>query len=88
MFLFSRYSRIEEIEAEFAGKGYGDFKLTVGECVADNIGKIQTEYNKIIKDKAYLEGIFASGAERANRLAQRTLAKVKKKVGFVMPNNK
>ncbi|MBE5818766.1 MAG: tryptophan--tRNA ligase [Clostridiales bacterium] len=78
----------EEIEKEFEGKGYGDFKLKVGECVADNIGKIQVEYNKIIKDKAYLEGIFATGADRANRLAQRTLAKVKKKVGFVMPNNK
>lgn len=73
----------EEIEAEFAGRGYGDFKLAVGECTADNIGKIQAEYNKIIKDKAYLEGIFRSGAERANAIARRTLTKVHKKVGFV-----
>lgn len=78
----------DEIEAEFAGKGYGDFKLAVGECVADNIGKIQLEYNKIIKDKDYLEEIFRNGAERADRLAQRTLTKVKKKVGYVIPNKK
>ena len=74
----------EEIEKEFEGKGYGDFKLAVGECVADNIGKIQNEYSKIIKDKAYLEEIFRSGAERADRIARRTLAKVQKKVGFVV----
>ncbi len=73
----------DEIESEFAGKGYGDFKLAVGECTADNIGKIQAEYNKIIKDKAYLEGIFRSGAEKADSIARRTLSKVHKKVGFV-----
>lgn len=78
----------EKIENEFAGKGYGDFKLAVGECVADNIGRIQLEYNKIIKDKAYLEEIFCTGAERADRIAQRTLSKVKKKVGYVIPNKK
>lgn len=73
----------EEIEREFDGKGYGDFKLAVGECTADNIAKIQAEYNKIIKDKAYLEQLFKSGAERAGKIAFRTLSKVQKKVGFV-----
>ena len=73
----------EEIEKEFDGKGYGDFKLAVGECAADSISKIQNEYNKIIKDKAYLEELFRSGAERAERIAARTISKVKKKVGFV-----
>ena len=76
--------KYEEIEKEFEGKGYGDFKLAVGECAADNISAIQTEYNKIIKDKAYLEELFRSGAERADRIARRTLNKVQKKVGFVM----
>ncbi len=74
----------EEIEKEFEGKGYGDFKLKVGECAADNISKIQAEYNRIIKDKTYLENLFRNGAERADHIAQRTLNKVYKKVGFVM----
>lgn len=73
----------EEIEKEFEGQGYGAFKLAVGECTAEGISKIQAEYNKIIKDKAYLEEMFRSGAERAERIAARTLAKVHKKVGFV-----
>ena len=73
----------EEIQKEFEGKGYGDFKLAVAECTADNISKIQVEYNKIIKDKAYLESIFKNGAERAGKLAYRTISKVQKKVGFV-----
>ncbi len=73
----------EEIEAEFAGKGYGDFKLAVGECAAESISKIQAEYNRIIKDKVYLESIFKNGAERADYIARRTLSKVQKKVGLV-----
>ena len=87
MNIYSRVANktIPEIEAEFAGQGYGAFKSTVGEAVADCLDKIQGEYNRIIKDKAYLETLFRTNAERADRIAQRTLAKVYKKVGFVQP---
>jgi len=73
----------EEIEKEFEGKGYGVFKPAVGECVIDTLRPIREEASRIIKDKAYLESVYKNGAERASRVADRTLAKVYKKVGFV-----
>ena len=78
----------EETEKEFAGKGYGDFKVAVGEACADALSPIQSEYAKLIKDKAYLEQVMASGAESAYRRAKRTLSKVYRKVGFVQPEHK
>ncbi|MDE7083427.1 MAG: tryptophan--tRNA ligase [Clostridia bacterium] len=71
-----------EAEADFAGKGYGDFKLAVGEAVADRLTPIQNEQSKLLADKAYLEGVLRSGAERAAKTANKTLAKVYKKIGF------
>ncbi|MBE6686035.1 MAG: tryptophan--tRNA ligase [Ruminococcaceae bacterium] len=73
----------EEIVREFEGKGYGDFKLAVGEAVADGLAPIQTEFNKLMADKAYLESIMKNGADTANRMAQKTLSKVYRKLGFV-----
>ncbi|MDE7159205.1 MAG: tryptophan--tRNA ligase [Clostridiales bacterium] len=73
---------IEEAEKEFAGKGYGDFKLAVGEAVADVLAPIQAEQKKLLGDKAYLAGVLASGAERAFKTARKTLSKVYRKVGF------
>ncbi len=75
----------EEIEAEFRGKGYGDFKTAVGEAVCATLEPIQQRYRELITDKAYLEGCMARGAEAATRLSQRTLSKVMKKVGFYPP---
>lgn len=72
----------EEIEKEFDGKGYGDFKAAVGETCADGLENIRQEYARLIKDKAYLEGIMKDGADKAAYLARRTLSKVYKKVGF------
>ena len=72
----------DEIEKEFEGKGYGDFKLAVGEVVADCLGKLQDEYNRYITDKDYINGILNEGAEKANYLARKTLSKVYRKVGF------
>lgn len=74
---------IEQAEAEFAGKGYGDFKLAVGEAVADKLTPIQAEQAKLLKDRDYLNGVLKSGAERASYTANKTLAKVYKKIGFV-----
>ena len=72
-----------EIEAEFDGKGYGVFKPAVGEAVVETLRPIREEAERILKDKAYLEEICRDGAERASRVAERTLRKVYKKVGLV-----
>lgn len=72
-----------EIESEFAGKGYGDFKLAVGEAVADHLEPVRTEFARLIQDKAYLKECYTAGAEKALRYSQRTLSKVYRKVGFV-----
>jgi len=86
--LMSIYSAItsktmDEIETEFDGKGYGDFKGTVAESVADCLRPIQDKYNDLLKNKDYLEQIYKNGAEKAQGIANRTLRKVYKKVGFV-----
>ena len=75
---------IEQAESEFNGKGYGDFKTAVGQVVTDAIEPIRQEKNRLLTDKAYLDQVLANGAERAERLAYRTLNKVYKKVGLVL----
>ncbi|MBQ1933779.1 MAG: tryptophan--tRNA ligase, partial [Clostridia bacterium] len=71
-----------EVEAEFAGKGYGDFKTAVGELCADVLRPVQEEYARLIADKKYLEEVMKMGADRASYAARRTLSKVKRKMGF------
>ena len=73
---------LPEAEREFEGKGYGDFKLAVGETVADAIAPVQAEQKRLLADKAYLNGVLKEGADRAYRTARRTLSKVYRKVGF------
>ncbi len=75
---------IADCEKEFAGKGYGDFKLAVGEAVADAVAPIRAEQARLLADKAYLQEVMKGGRERAARLAYRTLAKVYRKVGLYM----
>ena len=72
----------DEIEKEFAGKGYGDFKMAIGETVADALGKIQEKYNVFINDKEQLNKILIEGAQKASYTAEKTLRKVYRKVGF------
>ena len=72
----------EEIEAEFAGKGYGDFKGAVAEAVVEELRPVQEELARLMGDKAYLEKCAKEGAEKANRIAYKTLSKVMRKVGF------
>ena len=74
---------LEEIEREFEGRGYGDFKLAVGEACADALAPVQQKFNELLSDKAYLEALMKKGAEEASYYARRTLGKVKKKLGFV-----
>ena len=72
-----------EIETEFAGQGYGAFKPAVGEAVVETLRPIREEASRIMKDKAYLEKVYKEGAEKAGFVAEKTLRKVYKKVGFV-----
>lgn len=73
----------EDIEKEFEGKGYGDFKLAVGKAVAEWVAPVREKYNTIMNDKKRLEEILKFGAEEAHKVAYRTLDKVYKKVGFI-----
>ena len=73
----------DAIEAEFSGKGYGDFKKAVGESVVELLRPIREETERLLADKAYLESVYRAGAEKASRVADRTVAKVYKKVGFL-----
>ena len=87
--LISIYSAVtgkttEEVEREFDGKGYGDFKLTVGEAVADELAPIKQKHDEIIKDKKELERLYRIGAEKAEYVARKTYLKAMKKVGFVI----
>ncbi len=73
----------DEIEREFDGLGYGDFKTAVGEACADGLASVRDEFARLIADKAYLEGIMKSGAEEASYYARRTMSRVRRKIGFV-----
>lgn len=72
----------EEVVKEFDGKGYGEFKLAVGESVADILTPLQERFYALEKDKAYIDGVIKENAEKAGYYATKTLRKVQKKVGF------
>ena len=85
--LMSIYSGVtgksfEEIEREFEGKGYGEFKAAVGEAVRDTLAPIQARYRENLSDKEMLNNVLKSGAERASGIAGRTLRKVRRKIGL------
>ncbi|MBR1659112.1 MAG: tryptophan--tRNA ligase [Oscillospiraceae bacterium] len=73
----------EQVEAEYEGRGYGAFKPAVTEAVIETLRPIREETERLLKDRAYLEGVCRDGAERAGYIARRTLRKVYKKVGFL-----
>lgn len=72
-----------DIEKEFSGKGYGDFKLAVGEAVSDHLKPVRDEYARLLADKEYLKECYTKGAEKALRLSRKTVLKAYRKVGFV-----
>lgn len=74
----------EAVAKNFEGQGYGTLKGAVAEAVVETIRPIREEYDRIIKDKEYLKSVYTVGAERAARIANRTLKKVYKKVGFIV----
>ena len=73
---------IEEAEKEFDGKGYGDFKLAVAEAVNSVLGPMQTEYERLQKEKDFIDGIIKENDEKAAYYANKTLRKVRKKLGL------
>lgn len=74
----------EQIEHDFDGKGYGDFKTAVGEAVVEELRPIRERYEKLIKDKDYLEECYRKADEIALKISSRTLSKAMKKVGFIL----
>lgn len=74
---------IAEAEKEFSGVGYGEFKLAVGQAVADKLKPIQDKYKELSSDKAYIDNIIKTNAEKASYFASKTLRKVHKKLGFI-----
>jgi tryptophanyl-tRNA synthetase len=72
----------QEIEAQFDGKGYGDFKKALAEVVIEGLRPLQERHNHVMSEKGYLDSILAEGAAKARPLAQKMLAEVKKKVGL------
>lgn len=83
--IYSSFSgvSIPDAEREFSGCGYAEFKKKVGEAVVEFLKPVQDEYKRLIADKAYLNGIMKTGAEKASRVAYKTLSKVYRKVGFL-----
>lgn len=72
----------EDIAREFDGKGYGDFKLAVGETVADELAPLQERFEALMKDKAYLESCIKNNDDKARYFANKTLRKVQRKIGL------
>ena len=73
----------EEIEEEFKGRGYGDFKTSVAEKVIETLKPIQDKYKELLKNPEYLEEIYTQGAEKARKIASKTLEEVKARVGLL-----
>lgn len=74
---------MEQIEKNYASQGYGSFKTAISDLVIETLAPIQTEHKRIMADKAYLERVMRDGAEQAQRMAFKTLRKVRKKIGLV-----
>ena len=77
---------VKDVEAQFSGKMYSDFKTDLGNVTTEFLQPIQKKYDEISKDKAYLESVLSNGAENAFYRARKTISKVYRKVGFIQPD--
>ena len=75
---------VSDVEKEFEGARYGDFKMAVGQAVIDALTPIREKYEQLMNDKAYLNSVLKSGREKASEIASATLYDVYEKVGFVV----
>lgn len=74
---------VAKVEAEFDSKGYSDFKVAVAEAVIEHLRPVRERYEDLRKNKDYIEKIYSEGAQRAARIAQKTLSKVHRRIGYV-----
>ena len=74
---------MEKVVASFEGKGYGDLKAAVTDVTIETLAPIQAEFARVMKDKKYMEEVYREGAQRAGAIAERTLQKFMKKIGYV-----
>ena len=74
---------VDDALKEFEGMGYGKLKEVVGEAVAQELAPLQARFKELSADKAYIDGIMKNNAAQASYYANKTLRKVKKKVGFI-----
>jgi tryptophanyl-tRNA synthetase len=74
---------IPDLEAEYAGRGYGDFKKDLGEVVIEFVTPFRDRTLELLEDKAELDAVLTRGAARANEVAEKTLADVYERVGFI-----
>ena len=74
---------MEKVVASFEGKGYGDLKAAVTDVTIETLAPIQAEFARVMKDKKYMEEVYREGAQRAGAIAERTLQKLMKKIGYV-----
>ena len=74
---------MEKLVASFEGKGYGDLKAAVTDVTIETLAPIQAEFARVMKDKKYMEEVYREGAQRAGLIAERTLQKLMKKIGYV-----
>ena len=74
---------MEKVVASFEGKGYGDLKAAVTDVTVETLAPIQAEFARVMKDKKYMEEVYREGAQRAGAIAERTLQKLMKKIGYV-----
>ena len=72
----------QETEQEFAGRGYGEFKMAVGEAVVGVLKPLQDRFHDLSGNKDHIDKIIKENAEKANYYAMKTLRKVQKKIGF------
>jgi tryptophanyl-tRNA synthetase len=78
----ARGSSAEEIEAEFDGAGYGDFKKAVAEGVVEYLDPVRERYAEVRPDEAAIEAILAAGAEKARAIAAPVVSEVRERMGF------
>jgi tryptophanyl-tRNA synthetase len=77
---------VKECEAEFSNSGYGHFKKTVGEAVAEAVEPIQKRVKELSDDRGYIDNIIKENAEKANEIARKTIKKVYERIGFITVN--
>ena len=75
--------KMEDIEKEFDGVGYGDFKMAVANSVVEKLKPVQEKFKELLANRKYLEEIYSKGAKNAQSIASKTLRDVKDRIGII-----